>query len=445
MPGTSGLSRRALLTRGGIVAGAAALGGAVAPESAGADTTVDLPTINVRLGHPGLTDAAGNTLTAAGDGTTNDQPALQAMIDHLNAATTTEQRGMLYFPPGTYRLNARLLLYKGIGLLGAGRGVSILAFYGSTSGGVISATDVAHVAIRDLTVQDGVPGRTATAAYGLYFVRASDVSVERVEILYPASTGVLLRDSRRCVVEACHIQTAPAFGVHVAQSATPPAPEEGNNSQVVIRDCRISDDRLAPTAGLWAGIYLNAVTHSVVANNAISRDAVDTHKDDALSAGGGVVLAGLRTRQVTVTDNVISRTRRGVVVRGGTAASIAGNCIVSSGLHGILVASTTSETSGTVLTGNSISNCWEAEVGLTDSGAGIELSGATSGLVAGNTLRDSLTATRPAPRHRYGVKEAGSADVNYVVDNLIHGLAAGGAGVSLTGLNSASATNLVKP
>lgn len=428
------------------MAGAAAIGGAVATESASADTTVDLPTINVRLGHAGLTDAAGNRLTAAGDGTTNDQPALQAMIDHLAAATSTEQRGSLYFPPGTYRLNARLLLYKGIGLFGAGRGVSILTFYGSTSGGVVSATDVAHVTIRDLTIQDGVSGgRTPTATYGLFFARASDVSVERVEILYPASTGVLLRDSRRCVVEECHVQTAPTFGVHVTPSATPPSPEESYNSQIVVRGCRISDDRPAPTSGLWAGIYFNAVTYSTIATNAISRDAIDTHKDDPLSAGGGIVLAGLRTRQVTVTDNVISQARRGVVVRGGTAASVAGNCIVSSGLQGILVASTTSETSGTVLTGNSISNCWEAEVGLTDTGAVIELSGARSGLVAGNTLRDAVTATRPTPRHRYGVKETGSADLNYVVDNLIHGLAAGGAGVSLTGLNSASATNLVKP
>lgn len=60
---------------------------------------------------------------AKGDSATNDHTAIQAAID----AAHTAGGGIVYFPPGTYRLTSALTLYRDVSLLGSGSLVCTIA------------------------------------------------------------------------------------------------------------------------------------------------------------------------------------------------------------------------------------------------------------------------------------------------------------------------------
>lgn len=92
---------------------------------------------------------------ATGDGVTNDQPAIQTAIDRLPAAG-----GIVFLPPGTYRINSTLTLPdKDILILGAGLATiidlganAIAAFTVPTGLTVVRRYDVAHLYIRGSNV-----------------------------------------------------------------------------------------------------------------------------------------------------------------------------------------------------------------------------------------------------------------------------------------------------
>lgn len=58
---------------------------------------------------------------AKGDGVTDDTAAIQAAINSLTKPNPLEQGGFVYFPRGTYRTSAPILLYSFIYLIGEGR------------------------------------------------------------------------------------------------------------------------------------------------------------------------------------------------------------------------------------------------------------------------------------------------------------------------------------
>ena len=95
---------------------------------------------------------------AKGDSVTDDHQALQALIDQAGAAGG----GIVYLPPGAYRVNDTLQLRPHVVLRGAGRDATTLFFGGdpavrTRAYWLISSRDVDHTAIEDLTIRISPP------------------------------------------------------------------------------------------------------------------------------------------------------------------------------------------------------------------------------------------------------------------------------------------------
>lgn len=82
---------------------------------------------------------------AKGDGATDDQAAIQAGIDYLDA----NGGGTLYFPPGTYMVGKKLILKELIILAGAGWVSSIIKLKAGVNDHVIEGDNYAGVGIWD--------------------------------------------------------------------------------------------------------------------------------------------------------------------------------------------------------------------------------------------------------------------------------------------------------
>jgi len=89
----------------------------------GSATTAPVTTAGGAVG-PTVCNALDCGLT--GDGTTNDQPALQALVDALGAAYAADGLGrVIYCPPGVYSIrDAGTVWRSGVSLIGAGPGVT---------------------------------------------------------------------------------------------------------------------------------------------------------------------------------------------------------------------------------------------------------------------------------------------------------------------------------
>src|SRR3954471_3195212 len=62
----------------------------------------------------------------AGDGATNDQPALAALVDQLGRACAQDGRPrVIHCPPGVYRIRGETTVWRsGVSLVGAGEGAT---------------------------------------------------------------------------------------------------------------------------------------------------------------------------------------------------------------------------------------------------------------------------------------------------------------------------------
>ncbi|XUZ24753.1 glycosyl hydrolase family 28-related protein [Streptomyces sp. RMIT01] len=114
-------------------------------------------------------------LGAAGDGVTDDAPAIQAAID----AASTAGGGTLYVPAGRYILNAALTWASNVNAIGAGDRVSILQATNQNLD-LITGTDIANVTLQGLQLSG--PGRGYGSA--VRFTRFSA----------PSTAGITLRD-----------------------------------------------------------------------------------------------------------------------------------------------------------------------------------------------------------------------------------------------------------
>jgi len=103
---------------------------------------------------------------AKGDSVSDDREALQAVIDQAAAAGG----GIVYLPPGAYRVNDTLQLRANVVLRGAGREATTLFFGGEPAAKTqaywfISSRDVDHTAIEDLTLRVSPPMTIAVSYY----------------------------------------------------------------------------------------------------------------------------------------------------------------------------------------------------------------------------------------------------------------------------------------
>lgn len=170
--GDAGLSRRAfgskLAGAGGVAAGAALL----LLDNAAA-STLDPKIKNVK-------DAPFN---ATGDGVADDTAAFQAALNDIPASG-----GVLFVPPGTYRLTAPLSLStRPVTIEGCSFGISVLLWTAGAEGLVIQQSDAAHTTnVRNLT----------------FLQQQADVGTA-LRITYANTLG---RTQKRCLIENIEIK-----------------------------------------------------------------------------------------------------------------------------------------------------------------------------------------------------------------------------------------------
>lgn len=114
---------------------------------------------------------------AKGDGTTDDTAAIAAALSAAGSAGG----GVVYLPPGTYKISSALTIPSKVTIAGAGMDATTISQV-TTSAHGITGTDVSKVTIRDLTING--PGSGSGNGVNLVRSGASSIpqcSFERVQ------------------------------------------------------------------------------------------------------------------------------------------------------------------------------------------------------------------------------------------------------------------------
>jgi Pectate lyase superfamily protein len=131
---------------------------------------------------------------AVGNYTTDDTAAIQAAIDAAAAAPAAPSwatgGGVVYFPPGSYRITSPLTLKSGVTLRGASdRGGAAEIVAGASMTAVIQdqgvAAETIHAGIEDLGINGDVK-----ASYGLWLRHTSFSNFLRMRILFTKTYGI---------------------------------------------------------------------------------------------------------------------------------------------------------------------------------------------------------------------------------------------------------------
>lgn len=123
---------------------------------------------------------------AAGDGTTDDRPAIQAAIDAVNSAGG----GLVWLPQGNYLINTPLTMKSNVVLKGVGTGASRIICGTGTVNYAIYASGAELFAISDLTINPG--NSTSTGIDGIYATGCSLFRMENLEIINARDNGINL-------------------------------------------------------------------------------------------------------------------------------------------------------------------------------------------------------------------------------------------------------------
>src|SRR3954462_3012241 len=93
----------------------------------------------------------------SGDGTANDQPALQALVDELGHACKADRLPrVIYCPPGVYRIAGTTTAWRsGVSLVGAGEGATRFVLEGDGNAVALAGfTKQQHGASRQNALRD---------------------------------------------------------------------------------------------------------------------------------------------------------------------------------------------------------------------------------------------------------------------------------------------------
>ena len=121
---------------------------------------------------------------AVGDGVADDTAEIQAAIDAVGAAGG----GVVYLPPGTYLVSgtgtiAIQINHNNVTLAGAGQNTSTIKLANSQDKYTIYAADKTSLRFRDLTIDGNNSNQSAAGLSGLYTLRCSDLTCERVSVI----------------------------------------------------------------------------------------------------------------------------------------------------------------------------------------------------------------------------------------------------------------------
>ena len=182
---------------------------------------------------------------AVGDASNDDTAAIQAAIDSLTSATYTG--GILFFPPGFYKVTAALTITKGITVFGSGVGSA--SGTGNSGGTVIRSTAEAGdvftvsseggVVFDNFTIDATVVKSASTAGIRIQGAAGAGTINRRSKItnvtILNMCDGVVWDTASDIVMQGCVIQDYTNVGIHSKQDG-------GTDSgQSLINGCLIWD------------------------------------------------------------------------------------------------------------------------------------------------------------------------------------------------------------
>jgi hypothetical protein len=207
----------------------------------------------------------------AGDGQTNDQPALAAMVDELGRACAKDGRPrVIYCPPGVYRIaDATTVWRSGISLTGAGEGATRF----------VLESDGKPIALAGFTKQQHGASRDNHLADCMFFNFEIDGSRVKLDKYDPHAKGLDLQFMVRATFRDLYIHDTAATGLgcdHLKDSVL-----EG----VYAMNCgRLNDGDQPGGAGIgigiggWEGIERANVTDCIAHGNATNGIFVELQK-----------------------------------------------------------------------------------------------------------------------------------------------------------------------
>ena len=117
--------------------------------------------------------------SAAGDDSNDDTAEIQAAI---TAAAGATYNGVVYFPPGIYRVSSALSISDGITLRGSGVGSTTIRNITATTGIAISGSSLSNVTIKDLTIDSANDAGAVNGAVALDLDDCSECSFSNISI-----------------------------------------------------------------------------------------------------------------------------------------------------------------------------------------------------------------------------------------------------------------------
>jgi hypothetical protein len=155
---------------------------------------------------------------AVGNGTTDDTTAIQAAI---TAAFATSTGGIVYIPPGTYKITSTIEIPKtsgkGLYLRGAGQKISIIKLdsamtgYGLYVGHATDAAGGCNIVLEDF----GVVGTNQDTQKGVLLQNANICKIRRVWWEYMTS-GIESNSSFLVFIESCEFDSVKSYGFYAS-------------------------------------------------------------------------------------------------------------------------------------------------------------------------------------------------------------------------------------
>ncbi len=299
---------------------------------------------------------------ALGDGSTDDTAAIQAAINGSSATG-----GIVFFPPGTYIINAPLVMNDSITLLGSGSQQLAVSTLGTQikAGGSWSGTAL---------ITDQGTGTTERGMAVRHMVLKGTASV---------TNGILWDNDEYCSVEDVFFDTFQGAGVYFKTITG----NVGILHEVTLQNC-VKATTLASRIGAvtveWSDCYLSKVTST-------------TSSTDYSETGNrvGILLSGANS---FVESSVGHTSEDGIVIDAGRCRVSNCRADLNRG-HGFVV-----ETAG----GNQLSNCYSLNNGqeTDDTYDGFKVS------TQNNILTNCFADVNVATTHKYGFESTSTSDGN---------------------------------
>lgn len=374
-----------------------------------------------------------------GDGVTNDTAAIAAVF-------ALAGKRAVYFPVGTYIVNAVLTVPSGITVFGDGSGGST-----PSAAATIIKTNTADHHIFDI----------APASSG---VRIRDINFQgTLGTAADNNSGVRMRGSS-CVVENCLFTGMSGWGIYVGGGAngcvvrnnvvTIQAGALNNSACIALyslaNNCTVENNRCFGGGTIWTGIMLQDTVYdcrvvnnyiagmaaygiaeymlaSTITSNVIANNTINGVSGSALGGASGAGIYCVFSGFSSITGNVIANCNTSTSSESLTPAGIGisecaypmtvtGNSIFLCSWHGIMFTGGPTNANGkSIAVGNSIYEC-----GASTFGSGIYAKNASNVTIANNNIKAQGAVTSLLPAIQVNTVGSGS-NVTVSGNNILGG------------------------